>query len=270
MDFLKIIKKRRSLLNEIIYILLNVALAIGLMLIVRATNSIWVAFGLLLLSKWRVLAVRPRYWFANIQSDLVSLIVGISFIIGLYNISIAGLSDMLIILTQSIFTAGYIAWLLFLKPQSKQKYIIVQAGVALLTGVTTIFSVSYSWMASPVVLLVGLVGYACARHVLNSYDEEPHITLLSLAWSLILAEISWVAYHWVIAYKLPIISNLLLPQISIIATCFGFLSFKAYDSYIKYNKVRMQDVLLPLIFTVSIIVILLFALNNVNVGSFNS
>jgi hypothetical protein len=268
MDFLKIVK-RRSFLHEFTYIALNIALAVGLMLIVRYTNSIWPAFFLLLLSKWRVLAVRPRYWFANIQSDLVSLIIGISFIVGLYNLNNTSLSNASLWVSQMLFTLAYIAWLLFLRPQAKHKYVIMQAGVALFFGISTIYSISYGWSASLVVLAVWLVGYATARHVLNSYDDEPHIVLLSLAWSLILTEIGWMAYHWTIAYKMPIISGILLPQVSIIALCFGFLSFKAYDSFVHHQKVRMQDILLPLIFTVSIIAVLILAFNNVSISASN-
>jgi len=84
MEFLKT-AKHRSLLSEILYIALNVGFVIGLMLIVRTTGSVWLAFTLILLSKWRVLSVRPRFWFANIQADLVSFIVGISFVIFLYH-----------------------------------------------------------------------------------------------------------------------------------------------------------------------------------------
>jgi hypothetical protein len=145
----------------------------------------------------------------------------------------------------------------------------MQAGVALLLGISTIYSSSYGWPASIVVILVWLVGYATARHTLNSYDEEPHMVLLSLAWSLILAEIGWIAYHWTIAYKMPIFNSVLLPQVSVIAICFGFLSFKAYDSFVRYKKVRMQDILLPLIFTISIVAVLVLVFNNVSIGITN-
>jgi hypothetical protein len=266
MEFLKLVK-RRSFLNEVAYVALNVALAVGLMFIIRATNSLLPAFGLVLLSKWRVLAVRPRYWFANIQGDLVSLIVSISFVVGLYNLNVAELGDTKTLVTQIILTAIYVGWLVFLRPQSKQKYVIAQAGVALFAGVTTIYSITYGWPASIVVLFVWLTGYAVARHVLNTYDDETHAVMLSLAWGFMLAEIGWLAYHWTIAYKLPILTNVLLPQVSLITLCFGFLSFKAYSSYAKYKKVRLHDILLPLIFTISIIAVLVLGFNSVGIGS---
>lgn len=261
MEFLKIVK-RRSFINEAIYVALNVALAFALMIIIRITGSLWPAFALVLLSKWRIFAVRPRFWFANIQTNLVSFIVSVSFVVFLYITNIANLSSSQILIAQIILVLIDIIWLLFIKPKSKRVYIIIQAGAALFVGITAIYAMSYNWIASPVVLLVWLVGYSTARHVLSSYDEESHIIMLSLAWGLSIAEIGWLAYHWTIAYRLPIVTDILLPQVSIIALCFGFLTYKAYDSYYHHQKIRIGDVFMPLIFTVDIIGVLLFWFNN--------
>jgi len=262
MEFLKT-ARRRSFLNEAIYIALNVGLAILLMFIVRTTESLLPAFGLVLLSMWRIFAVRPRFWFANIQTNLVSTIVSVSYVVFLYNTNIANISDSQVFIVQAILAVLYAAWLLFLKPQSKRIYVVAQAGVALFAGITAIYAMAYGWIASPVVLLVWLVGYATARHVLSSYDEESHIMMLSLAWGLVLAEIGWLAYHWTIAYRLPIVTNILLPQASLIMLCFGFVTYKSYDSYYHHQKIRFNDILLPLIFTVGIIGVLVTAFNGV-------
>lgn len=265
MEFLKTVK-RRSFLNETIYVALNIGLAIALMFIVRVTGLLLPAFGLVLLSKWRIFAVRPRFWFANIQTNLVSVIIDISFVVFLYAANVANIGDSQILIVQSLLAALYIAWLLILKPKSKRAYVVTQAGIALFVGITAVFVMAYGWIASPVVLLVWLIGYATARHVLSSYDEESHTLLLSLVWGLVLAEIGWVVYHWTIAYRLPFVTNILLPQVSIIVLCFGFVTYKAYNSYYHYQKIRISDIILPLIFTVSIIGVLVLAFNSVNTG----
>lgn len=265
MDFLKTVKKRRSFLSELVYVVLNIGLAVALMVIVRTTNSLLPAFALVLLSKWRILAVRPRFWVANIQANMVSIIVSISFVVLLYNVNLVNTGDIKGIIAQLILTALYIGWLLFLKPKSKRKYVVLQAGVALFLGITAIYTMSYSWIATPVVLLVWLVGYVTARHVLNTYDEDYGL-LLSLSWGLILAEIGWLAYHWTIAYRLPIINNMLLPQVSIVMLCLGFLATKSYDSYFHHEKVRISDIIMPLIFTVAIIAVLMLAFNGISTG----
>jgi len=266
MEFLKIVK-RRSFRNEALYIGLNIVLAFAFLIVIRSTSSILPALGLLLLSKWRVLAVRPRYWFANIQGDLVSLIISISFVIFLYNSNTANSGDFGSLVLQIILTLAYAAWLILLRPQSKRKYIVAQAALALFAGISTIYSISYGWIASVVVLLVWLVGYSVARHVINTYDDEAHPVILSLAWGFILAEIGWIVYHWTMAYRLPIINNFLLPQFTIIAMCFGFLTYKVYKSYSQGEKIKLADIILPLIFTVSIIAVLIFAFNSININA---
>jgi hypothetical protein len=263
MEFLKIIK-RRSFINESIYVILNIGLAVALLFIIRATSSLWLAFLLILLSKWRVFAVRPRFWFAHVQADLVSLIVSISFVVFLYVANTNNVADSRALMVQIILVLFYIGWLVFLKSQSKRVYIVAQAGIALFVGTSAIYAMSYSWVASPVVLLMWLVGYATAKHVLGSYEEEKHIVQLSLAWGLVLAEIGWLAYHWTIAYQLPIFTNVLLPQVSIIALAVGFVVYKSYDSYYHHQIVRLNDIILPLLFSIGIIIMLVLAFNGVS------
>lgn len=265
MEFLKIIK-RRSFINEFVYVTLNISLALGLMVLVRVTGSLWPAFILVLISKWRVFAVRPRFWLANIQANLVSAIVSVSYVVFLYSTNSANMGVSQIFILQSLLVVLDICWLLFLKPRSKRKYVVAQAGVALFVGVTAIYAMAYGWIATPVVVLIWLVGYATARHVLSSYDDEDHIILLSLAWGLVTAEIGWLTYHWTIAYRLPILTNVLLPQVSIVVFCLGFLTYRVYNSYYHFQKIRFSDIILPAIFSLGIIGILILGLNSVPPG----
>lgn len=265
MDFLKIVK-RRSLLHEIIYVLMNISLAVALLVIVRVTGSLLPAFALVLLSKWRIFAVRARFWTANIQANLVSIIVSFSYVVFVYSVNLVNDGSLSNFIFQCLLTFIYACWLLFLKPKSKKKWVVAQAGLASFAGITAIFVLSYNWPVSLAVLLAWLIGYASARHVLGNYDDEDHIILLSLAWGLVLAEISWATYHWTIAYRLPFFNDLLLPQASIIILCVSLLAYKCYDSFSRHNKIRFNDIILPLVFNVGIIGVLLFAFNNINSG----
>ena len=265
MEFLKIVR-RRSFLHDLLYVVLNVALAIGLMVIIRVTGSLLPAFALVLMSMWRVLAVRIRFWVANIQANLVSAIVSFSFVIFLYITNLSSSGSLRIFIIQSLLVLAYIGWLLIVKPRSKRVFVVAQAGIALFVGITAIFALTYSWIATPVVLMVFIVGYSCARHVLTNY-EETHTMLLSAAWGFVLAQIGWLAYHWTVAYRLPLLNDILLPQISVVAICFGFVSYKAYNSYFHYQKIRLNDIILPLAFSISIIGVLLLAFNGVNTSA---
>lgn len=260
MELLKFVK-RRSFLSEVIYVCLNVALGLALLASIAFTQSITLGLVLVLVSKWRVLAVRPRYWFANVQANLVDIIVSVGFVLDLFlinNNSIYSTSRHW--WAMSILTALYVAWLLFLKPRSRRSYMVAQAGVALLLGTTTLFAYSYEWPVSLVVVGIWLIGYATARHVLTSYDDETHAMFLSLSWGLVLAEFGWLAYHWTIAYTLPFMSGLLVPQASLMLLALGFLAYRAYDSFYHHQKIRSNDVLLPLLFVIGLFVALLVVL----------
>ena len=77
MELLKTVK-RRTFWSEVAYYVLNIGLAAALLVIVQTIQSPYPALALVILSKWRVIAVRPRFWWANIQANTVDIIVGIS------------------------------------------------------------------------------------------------------------------------------------------------------------------------------------------------
>lgn len=258
MDFLKS-SKRRSVLSETVYILLNIGFAAALLGIVLAIESPLLAFALVLLSKWRVLAVRPRYWYANVQANLVDLIVSVSLVILLYAASGA-------LVMQIFLTLLYIGWLLFVKPRSKRRYIAIQAGVAVFLGATATMIVSADWFATITVAIMWLIGYASARHVLNSY-EEVHGSFYALIWGLVFAEIGWLAYHWTFAYTLPGMGSIKLSQAALITLGISFVAERMYVSYTTHGKIRAVDALLPTLLVVSVIVILLVFFNTLSSGA---
>ena len=263
MKFLKLVR-RRSFLSEVIYTVLNVGFALALVAALVSTDSVWLSIGLVLISKWRILAVRPRYWYANFLSNLVDIIVSVSYVIILFTATKStAISDGQELGLLGIGTLLYIFWLLVIKPRSKRSFMVAQAGVAVLLGTWALFMVSFAWPASLVVVGMWLIGYSAARHVLGSYDSETHALLIGLIWGLVLAEIGWVAYHWTIAYSLPLVNALLLPQVAVITTLASFVAYKCYDSFYHHQKIRMADVLLPILFTVSVMVVLVLLFNRV-------
>ena len=258
MEFLKS-SKRRSLVSELVYVILNVAFAVSILAIVLAIESPLPAFALVLLSKWRILAVRPRYWFANIQTNLVDIIVSLSIVILLYSASGA-------IGIQVLLTALYVAWLLYIKPKSKKIFIAAQAGASVFLGITALMIVSYDWIASIVVLLMWLIGYSAARHVVSSYDE-PHTSFYSLAWGFVFAELGWLGYHWTFAYAIPGAGDIKLSQIALIMLAISFLAERAYRSYTRHGAIRSSDIIMPSLLSVSVIIILLTLFNTISTGA---
>lgn len=264
MEFLRIVR-RRSFVSEGVYILLNLALAAAILISTLATGTPWLALLLVLLSKWRVLAVRPRYWFAHLESNMVDMIVSAGTVILIY---LAGqTADNNGLVVQISLTVLYALWLLFLKPRTRVNDIAIQAAVAIIVGTMALMSVSYEWPSSLVVIAVWLIGYSCARHVLVSHTETD-MRLLSLLWGFVFAEMGWLAYHWTIAYPLFFAPQLRVPQVTLILASLSFLAERAYHSYVKHETVKRSDIILPLIFTVVLLAVLLLTrLNHAAIGT---
>lgn len=244
--------RRKSLFSEAVYIVLNITLAVLILITVIVTASPWYALLLVLLSKWRVFAVRARYWTANIRANMIDTIVGASIVVFLFAATGA-------IETQVGLTILYIIWLLFIKPRSSRKFMVIQGGVGILFGIGAVMQLSANWPSSLVVLLCGIVGYSAARHVL-SVEHEVHLNFLSLLWAFVTAEIAWLTYHWTIGYNMP--GTIQLAQSTIIITVLSFLAERVHASYQRDGKVQLSELLLPTLLTFSVIGILLFVFSD--------
>lgn len=252
MDFLRVVK-RRSVLSESIYVLLNLALALAVLAVVLATGTPWLGIALVLLSKWRVLAVRPRYWFTHIESNMVDIIVSIGIVVLIYFAGQMPAGQGLLL--QCLLTAAYAAWLLLLKPRGTRRAVAIQAGAAIVIGTIALVSVSYEWPSSLVVLGMWLIGYTSARHVLLSYSDES-LRLLSMIWGFVAAELGWLTYHMTLAYP-PLGIGLKLPQVTLLLLGLSFVAERVYSSYNKHGSIKRNDILLPLLLVIGIFVVIL-------------
>jgi hypothetical protein len=260
MEFLRA-HKRRSVLSETIYILLNLALAISVLVVTWATGTPWLALILVLLSKWRVLAVRPRYWFAHVESNMVDMIVSVGIVVLIWLAGQVAHGNAV----QIGLGLVYIGWLLFLKPRATRKAIAIQAAVAAALGTMALTGVSYEWPSSLVVLVIWVIGYSTARHVLVSYSDTD-TRLLSLIWAFVVAELGWLTYHWTIAYTLPLAGGLKLPQLTLLLLGISFVAERVYDSFDRHGEVRRSDIAMPTLLAVGVIVVLLTFFNAVILG----
>lgn len=256
MEFLKQ-PRRRSLLSEAIYLLLNVILVVMVLVSIIVVQSPWPGVVLVLLSKWRVLAVRPRYWLAHIQTNIVDTVVGLSFALLIYEaIGSVGLQIMLALL--------YAGWQLWLKPKSARVYMAVQAGAALFLGISALYAIGYNWPSSLVVVVIWLIGYAAARHVLGSF-EEAHRSFFSMAWGFVMAELGWLFYHWTFTYSFGSNSGIKVAQAAIVIIVINFVAYKVYDSVYHNQRLRLNDVLLPMLLSASVVLVLMLFFNTIPV-----
>src|SRR6266576_420682 len=94
--------------SHVFYLALNISLPILAYILVRI-DFVAVAIFLILLSKWRMFAVRPRYWVANIISNGVDIIVAVSLVVFMASTTV--------VWWQLIWTLLYGLWLVWLKPR---------------------------------------------------------------------------------------------------------------------------------------------------------
>lgn len=253
-DFI-FIRKSRNALSSLLHILLNILLGVGSVAVTFATASWIPGIILVLISKWRVFAVRPRFWLLNIKSNLVDLIVGASFVLLAY---CSGTE----LLPVHVLLAGlYTLWLIVLKPLSTESATKVQALVAVFLGsaAATLMSASADSIFLAVACFV--IGYGASRHVLvQSSEGKEDFTIVTLICGLVSAEIAWLSHNWLIVYMFNggWVGNtgIIIPQLSLIMTLLAFLFGYAYQSITKRDgKLKASDILMPAIFSMLIIII---------------
>jgi len=238
-------KATRTRVSEVIYIGLNALLPLALLALVRLFDPPYLAVVLVLLSKWRIFALRPRFWWANIKANLVDVLVGLSTVGLLYLASNT-------LWLQIAITLLYGVWLLVIKPKSGAHAIMLQAGIAEFVSITVLF---HFYRLPEIIVLIGcwLIGYMCARHVISNY-EEPYIELLPALWGLFVTQLGWLCYRWTNVYNvgLPII----LPQIALILLVVGFCTARMYHAN-KHQRMTPQMLRGTVIFGAALLTVIL-------------
>lgn len=250
MEFLKT-SRRKSLFSELLYIALNIALAAALFALV-ATGSVALAIVLVLVSKWRILAVRVRYWWANILANIVDVTVSMGVVALLY---LAGTSDQLGLYLQILVAILYALWLIAIKPRSSKNWIAAQAAVGLMVGSWAVFAMAHLVPTVVVVLLMYIIGYGAARHVVISREEDQP-SLLAMVFGLLIAEMAWVIYHWTVAYGAAALGDFKMPQGTILMVLVGFLALRLYEIHAAGRSLRSAEAIVPTVFTVLLMLVL--------------
>lgn len=191
--------------SQLIHIGLTIALPIVLLALIRLQGGfVQVALSLVLLSKWRMFAVRPRFWPAIIRANAVDITVGLSAVLFMANSSSGYL--------QLLWAGLYAIWLLWIKPATGTFMVAGQAMIAQLCGLMALFLV---WSDGPLfglILAAGSICYISARHFFDNFDE-PYAKLLSYLWAYFAAALVWLLGHWLLFYGLIAQPTLILSMI---------------------------------------------------------
>ena len=225
-----------------IYIMLNVLLALLIYVFVQV-GIIPLAIGVVLLSKWRMFALRPRYWLLNLRSNAVDIIVGLSIVAFMMHTMSPGI--------RMLLAALYVVWLLVIKPRSSALMVGMQALIGQTLGLWSLFMVWKSAPAIGLVVCVWLITYLSARHFFSVYDES-RAPMFAHVWGYFGAALAWILSHWLMFYGEAAQPTLLLTVLG-----FGMGSLYYLDAHDRLSPtVRRQFVF---IMVAIIMVVLVFS-----------
>ena len=248
-------RKSRNIASSAVHVFLNLLLGVGSVLITVLSGSPLLGLLLVFISKWRIFAVRSRYLWLNIKSNLVDLIVGVSVVLLTYY---AGSSFLVV---DFILMAIYSIWLLFIKPLSSEQATLAQSLIAVFLGISAATVMSANVDSILLVVLSFLIGYAASRHVLAQSDAKD-FTLTTLVCGLVFAEVACLCYMWEIVYTFGS-TGIRIPQLAIILTIFAFVYNYARQAMIKYqDDFRFKHILGPVIFGALLIGIIVLCFSN--------
>lgn len=219
------------------------ALLPALIFVMVRTRFYQPALAVILLSKWRMLAVRPRYWPANIRQNAVDIMVGVSALVFMINSGTAA--------WQLFWAVMYGLWLVFLKPRSSVLMVSLQAFIAQFAALVALF---LAWVDAPLVALAAsgwLICYLAARHFFSSFDEA-YNSLFSYTWGYFAAALMWVLGHWLLFY-----GSISQPALLLSVLGFGFAAL-----YYLEEKDRLSTLLrrqFVFIMVAIVVVVLVFS-----------
>lgn len=214
--------------SRLAHTITNLGLVLAVLILVRMDFA-QPALVLVLLSKWRMFAVRPRFWPALVRYNSVDIIVSVALVIFMSH------TDSRI--TQLVWASIYALWLTVIKPASGALMVSVQAMTGLLFGLSAIFLQFGDSHLAWLVLTVALICYLVGRHFFDSF-EEPYAKLLSYLWAFFASSLTWVLGHWLLFYG-PIAQ----PTLLLVAVGYGMAALYYLDHNDKLSKLVRTEIM---------------------------
>lgn len=225
---------------HILHIVVTGLIPVLLYVLIRI-EFVQLAVLVVLLSKWRIFAVKPRFWPANVRANAVDTIIGLSTVVFMTHTSSMAL--------QLLFTGLFIAWQVALKPRRSVIGVSAQALAGQVYGLTALF---IAWPSAPTVALVlggWAVCYLAARHYFTSYDE-PYTSLYSHTWGYFAAALLWLSSHWLIFYSVVAQPALLLTAIG-----FGLGSLYYLHETDKLSAFYRREIVFMMLLVILIVLV---------------
>ena len=235
--------KPTSGIAHFLHLGLVLVLPIVLFVLVRL-NFVQLALSVIVLSKWRMFAVKPRFWAANIRANGVDLMVGLSIVLFMMHTGS--------LLVQATWAVLYGAWLTAIKPGSGVPIVTTQAFIGQFMALSALY---LAWSDGPVdglTVLSGLFCYVAARHFLDAFDE-PYARMLAYVWGYFGAALTWLLSHWLLFYH-----GVAQPTLLLSALGYGM----AVLYYLDHNDRLSKGVRRQFIFIMVAIVIVVLAFSD--------
>lgn len=180
--------------SHLLHLVYRVALPIAVFILVRLNIGLWLPILVIMLSKWRIFAVRPRFWPANLRANAVDIMVGISTVLFLSNTDSMKM--------QIFWAALYGCWLILIKPRSSILFVSLQSAIGQMYGLMAFFLVRSDRPLFELVFAAGVICYLSARHFFDSFSE-PYAKMLAYLWGYFGAALMWVLGHMLVVYPKP-------------------------------------------------------------------
>jgi len=232
----------REIAGKLTHHLLSFALPIAVYALVAIFHLWWLALILILLSKWQIFVVKPRFWWANIKYSAVDLIFKLSILSLVVQTQVKidqliNKSSLSLNLMQILLILIYLFWNIYLRKRSQIKEMLAQALVAQFFGLVAVaWLAGFSTSAFPMpslILLFWVITYSSAQHAMYAY-EEAAIPQLAGFWALFATSLSFLQIIW--AQNFLFFSNLIyLPMMPFVISVFAYLAASTHD-YIELEQ----------------------------------
>ncbi|HRV76150.1 MAG: hypothetical protein H6799_01045 [Candidatus Nomurabacteria bacterium] len=237
----------REISGRFTHHILSIALPLAVYSLVAVFYLPWVALSLIILSKWQIFIVKPRFWWANLKFSAVDLIFKLSIltllVMAQFKIdALVTKSTLILTLLQISLVGLYLYWNVHLRKQTSPKGMRLQALLAQGLALTAIaWASGFSGPNTPLplaLMTIWIVCYSTAQHCLFAYEESAIPQLASL-WALFGSSIMFLQLIW--AQNFLFFNQLLyLPLMTFVVSGFGYFAAKSH-AFIE-DKQSEQDV----------------------------
>lgn len=203
-----------------------------------------IALLIILLSKWRMFAVRPRHWLAHVRTNAVDIIASLSFLTFMVNSNSMSM--------QLLWLVAYEIWVLYLKPGTTTLLVGLQALIAQFIGLTALFIAFQDVSISLYVIAVSAICYFCSRHFFTGFNEE-NASIYSWIWAFFGGSLAWLMGHWLLFYG-PISQTAVF--LSVIG--YGLVTLYFLDETDRLSTLLRRQVL----FVIIAVIIVMIAFSN--------